>query len=161
MKIIPSENKLTNNLNPLAVADGFKMTFHRAPNVEYFLQSFSIPSVTVNETTVVRPQRDAHFPGDKLSYDPLTVTMMVSEDMDNFKEIYEWLHKSVMANNSSEMYDDITAHILSSKNNPNKKIIFRNAFPTSIGNISFSVQETDAVYGTVDVTFRYDYFTFE
>lgn len=161
MKLAPSTNTLTKNLNPLTTSDGFRITFHRAPNVQYLLQSFSIPSITVNENTVLRPQRDAHFPGDKLAYDPLTITMMVSEDMDNFKEIYEWLEKSVTANNSSEMYDDITAHILTSKNNPNKKIIFRNAFPTSIGNIQFSVQESEVVYGTVDVTFRYDYFTFE
>jgi hypothetical protein len=161
MKIIPSTNTLTKNLNPLATSDGFKMTFHRAPNVEYFLQSFSIPTITVNETPVVRPQRDAYFPGDKLSYEPLTVTMLISEDMDNFKEIYDWLEKSVTTNNSSDMYDDITAHILTSKNNPNKKIIFHNAFPTSLGNINFSVQEADIVYGTVDATFRYDYFTFE
>lgn len=161
MKILPTSNTLTKNLNPLATSDGFKITFHRAPNVEYFLQSFSIPSMSVNETVVLRPQRDAHVPGDKLVYEPFTVTMLVSEDMDNFKEVYNWLEKSVMTNNSNELYDDVTVHVLTSKNNPNKKIIFHNTFPISIGNLAFSVQEAEVVYGTVDVTFRYDYFTFE
>ena len=40
-------------------------------------------------------------------------------------------------------------------------MFFKNVFPTSIGNISFNVAEADVVYATVDVTFRYDYFTFE
>ncbi len=161
MSITPTSSVLTRNRNPLPTSDGFKITFHRAPNVEYFLQSFTIPTINVNETTIARPQRDAHVSGDKLMYDPFTVTMLVSEDMDNFKEIYSWLEKSVMSNNSSELYDDVTVHILTSKNNPNKRIIFRNTFPISIGNLSFSVQEAEIVYGTVDVTFRYDYFTFE
>lgn len=161
MKIIPGSSVLTQNKNPLAVSDGFKLTFHRAPNVEFFLQTFTIPNITVNETVAARPQRDAYFPGDKLVYAPLSVTMLVSEDMDNFKEIYDWLYKSVTANNASDMYDDITAHILTSKNNPNKKIIFRNAFPVELGNVNFNVAEAEVVYGTIDVTFRYDYFTFE
>ncbi len=161
MSITPTSSVLTKNRNPLPTSDGFKITFHRAPNVEYFLQSFTIPTINVNETVIARPQRDAHVPGDKLFYDPFTVTMLVSEDMDNFKEIYTWLEKCVMTNNSSELFDDVTVHILTSKNNPNKRIIFRNTFPISIGNLSFSVQEAEIVYGTVDVTFRYDYFTFE
>ena len=152
---------VTTNKNPLVISDGFRMVFSRAPNVQYFLQGFSIPSVSVNETIIPRGKQNVYAPGDTIVYEPLTVTMMVSEDMDNFKEIYDWLYREIDSNTMQEKYDDVTIYILTSKNNPNKKLIFRNVFPTSIGNIAFTVVEADVVYATVDVTLRYDYFTFE
>lgn len=152
---------VTQNKNPLVISDGFRMVFSRAPNVQYFLQGFSIPSVMVNETVIPRGKQNVYAPGDTIAFEPLTVTMMVSEDMDNFKEIYDWLYRNINSNAMQDKYDDITIYILTSKNNPNKKLLFRNVFPTSIGNIAFTVQEADVVYATVDVTFRYDYFTFE
>lgn len=153
--------KVTGNKNPLVVSDGFRLVFARAPNVQYFAQSIIIPSVSVNEVAVNRGKMTAYFPGDHMTFDPVTITMMVSENMDNFAEIYNWLHKSINAAKYDDKFDDMTIYILTSKNNPNKKIMFKNVFPTSIGNINFSVQEADIVYATVDVTFRYDNFTFE
>lgn len=156
-----SLGSITSNKNPLVISDGFRMVFSRAPNVQYFLQGFSVPSVTVNETVIPRGKQNVYAPGDAIVFDPLTITMMVSEDMDNFKEIFDWLYRNINSNNAEDKYDDLTIYILTSKNNPNKKMIFRNVFPTSIGNIAFTVQEADVVYASVDVTFRYDYFTFE
>ena len=145
---------VTNNKNPLAISDGFRMVFHSAPNTSYFCQNFVLPSVINGETTVSRPLVDAHFPGPKTSYDPLTITMLVAENMENYVEIFNWII-------SGNRTDDITVYILSSKNNVNKTVTFKNAFPTSIGSISFNVQDADITYAQVDVTFRYDYFTFE
>lgn len=152
---------LTQNKNPLAVSDGFRMVFNKAPNTSYFCQNFIMPGLTVSETVVPRPQEDAYFPGDKLIYEPLTVTMLVAENMENFVEIYEWLQRSVKENNTRDIFDDIIVYILSSKNNINREVTFKNAFPTNIGSISFNVQDTDITYAQVDVTFRYDYYTFK
>lgn len=154
-------NTLTKNKNALVSSDGFKMVFARAPNVQYFLQSFNIPSVTVNEATVPFRQYNAYVPGDRIQFDPLTVTMLVAEDMDNFQEIFSWLNKSVELNTMEDKFDDLTIYILTSKNNVNKTITFKDVFPTSIGNISFQSTDADVVYATVDVTFRYNHFTFE
>jgi hypothetical protein len=152
---------ITTNKNPLGVSDGFRMVFKKAPNTSYFCQNFIMPGVTTNEVTVQRPQISAFFPGDKIEYEPLTVTMLLAENMENYSEIYNWMISSVKSNQSSDKFDDILVYILSSKNNPNAIVTFKNAFPTNIGSISFSIQESDIVYAQVDVTFRYDYFTFE
>ena len=152
-------NTVTLNKNPLAVSDGFRMVFHKAPNTSYFCQNFTMPGVTVNEVVVARPQVDAYFPGDKLIFEPLTVTMLVAENMENYVEIFDWLNASVKSDNSPDKYDNITAYILSSKNNTNAEVTFVNAFPVSIAPISFNVQDNDVTYAQVDVTFRYDYFT--
>jgi hypothetical protein len=153
-------NYTTSNKNPLAISDGFRMAFHRAPNTSYFCQNFVMPSVTVNETVVNRPQTDVYVPGDKIVYEPMSITMLVAENMENYVEVFEWLQRSVNTNNSADKYDDITVYILSSKNNASGAVTFRNAFPTSLGSIAFNVQDADISYAQVDVTFRYDYFTF-
>ena len=150
---------ITQNKNPLAVSDGFRMVFHKAPNTSYFCQNFIMPSVTVSETVVNRPITDVYVPGDKISAEPLNITMLVAENMENYIEIYEWLHNSVTTNNSADKYDDITVYILSSKNNANVGVTFHNAFPVSLGSINFNVQDADITYAQVDVTFRFDYFT--
>lgn len=150
---------ITTNKNPLAVSDGFRMVFQRAPNTSYFTQNFVMPGIAVTETLISRPQVDAYVPGDKFQYEPLTVTMLVAENLENYIEIFNWLNKSVKTNNSEDKYDDILVYILSSKNNPNAEVVFKNAFPVSLGSISFNVQDADITYAQVDVTFRYDYFT--
>lgn len=152
---------ITTNKNPLAVSDGFRMVFHRAPNTSYFTQNFVMPSVGVTEALISRPQVDAYVPGDKFQYEPLTVTMLVAENLENYIEIFNWLNRSVKTNNSDDKYDDISVYILSSKNNANAEVVFKNAFPVSLGSISFNVQDADITYGQVDVTFRYDYFTLQ
>jgi hypothetical protein len=147
-------NYVTTNKNALAVSDGFRMVFHKAPNTSYFCQNFIMPSVNATEAVVTRPKVDAYFPGDKVTFDELSITMLVAENMENYVEIFDWM----MGNDNA--VDDITVYILSSKNNVNRTVTFKNAFPTSIGSISFSVQDADITYAQVDVTFRYDYFTF-
>jgi hypothetical protein len=147
-------NTLTDNKNPLAISDGFRMVFNRAPNTSYFCQNFIMPSVTGTEAIVARPKLDVYVPGDKVVFDPLSITMLVAENMENYVEIFDWMMSS------EEFTDDITVYILSSKNNVNRTVTFKNAFPTNIGSISFNVQDADITYAQVDVTFRYDYFTF-
>lgn len=161
MSVNIPESVLTLNKNPLVTSGGYKIVFDRAPNVTFFAQAVNIPGISVNEVAIARPQINAYVPGDKLIYEPLTLTVLLTEDLDNYKEIYTWLYQSVMENNSSKQYSDITIFSLTSKNNPNKEVVFKNAFPVSLGAVNFTVQETDTVYGQVDMTFRYDYFTFD
>ena len=126
----------------------------RSPNTSYFCQNFVLPSIVNGETTVARPLVDAHFPGPKTTYDPLTVSMLVAEDLANYIEIFNWIV-------AGDLTDDISVIILNSKNIGITKVTFKNAFPTSMGSVSFNVQDSDVVYGQVDINFRYDYFTFE
>lgn len=153
---------VTSNKNPLLLTGGFKMVISRAPNTSYFLKSWSMPTVSANETVISRPQVDAYVPGSKLVYDTLSCTMMVSEDMDNYQEIYNWLNLCVKGTQATEKekVDDVAIQILNSKNNPHKTVVFHNAFPIALGSFSWDVEDSDVTYATCEVVFRYDYFTF-
>ena len=152
-------NTITTNKNPLAISDGFRMVFHKAPNTSYFCQNFIMPTVNIGEVEVNRPQGTVYYPGEKVQYEQLSVTMLVAENMENYFEIYNWMKAASLENHNKDKFDDITVYILSSKNNANVGVTFHNAFPTSIGSINFNVQDADISYAQVDVTFRFDYFT--
>ena len=67
----------------------FKMT--KLPTVEFFVQSANIPGITLGETTLPTPLKDISMPGDKLTYQSLDVSFLVDENLNNYKEIHDWM----------------------------------------------------------------------
>jgi len=67
----------------------FKMT--KLPNVEFFIQSANIPSITLGETDIPTPLKDIPIPGDKVTYSSLDVSFLVDENLNNYKEIHDWI----------------------------------------------------------------------
>ena len=67
----------------------FKMT--KLPNVEFFIQSANIPSITLGETDIPTPLKDISIPGDKVTYSSLDVSFLVDENLNNYKEIHDWI----------------------------------------------------------------------
>ena len=53
------------------------------------------------------------------------------------------------------MFSDCVLTILSNKNNPVAECRFADCFPTSLGALEYSQNQTDVDYLTVDVTFKY------
>jgi hypothetical protein len=67
----------------------FKMT--KLPTVEFFVQSANIPGITLGDTTLPTPLKDISMPGDKLTYQTLEVSFLVDENLNNYKEIHDWM----------------------------------------------------------------------
>ena len=67
----------------------FKMT--KLPTVEFFVQSANIPGITLGDTTLPTPLKDISMPGDKLTYQSLDVSFLVDENLNNYKEIHDWM----------------------------------------------------------------------
>jgi len=62
--------------------------------------------------------------------------------------------------NTGGTYSDATLTILTSKNNPQLEVRFRDVFPTSLTGLSYSQQATDVDYLTATVTFNYTIYDF-
>ena len=60
--------------------------------------------------------------------------------------------------NDSDLYTDIVLQIMTSKNNLIANCEIYEAFPTSLGAIEYSAQETDMTYATCEVGFAYSWF---
>ena len=67
----------------------FKMT--KLPLVEFTVQTANIPGITLGETSMPTPLKDIPIPGDKVSYGSLDVTFLVDENLNNYKELHDWI----------------------------------------------------------------------
>ena len=174
----------------------FKFNILKLPKVEYFCTAVNIPGITLGGAPVQQtPFKDIPLPGDKLTYEPLSMTFIVDENLENFQEIHGWLvglgfprdyrefrdlissgNDRFPAKNTSVSteigkvkygtpnvggtYSDATLTVLTSKNNPQVEVRFRNVFPTSLTGLDYNQQATDVEYLTATVSFNYEIYDF-
>ena len=70
----------------------FKFSIIKLPKVEYFCTAVNVPGITLGGTMVQStPLKDIPIPGEKLTYEPLRMTFLVDENLENFQEIHGWL----------------------------------------------------------------------
>ena len=141
------------------------------PFLKYFCQTVVLPSVGTTEVTVPTPFSNTYRHGDKLIYEPFTITAIMDEDLRVWEETYKWLvgltkpqeySQYIKAKNpGAPLYFDGFLTTNTNANNPNIRIKFRNCHPTNIGLINFDTKVDADVIPTADFTFRYDYFEIE
>jgi len=69
----------------------FKFTCAKLPTVEFFCQTANVPRVTIGTADVETPLKNIPMPGDKLTYGELNVSFLVDENLNNYKELHDWL----------------------------------------------------------------------
>jgi len=180
MAIVPTQNlelldspTLSQNINFLSPL-GFRFQLNRAPNVEYFCQSATLPTISMVEVLQPNPLAQIPRPGDRITYEPLILRFRVDENMLNYLEIFNWIvglghpntldqYKNLIKNEATQsgIYSDGSILILSSNNNPSIRIAFENMFPLSLSPLAFDVTQSDVEFLEAEVTFRYTLFTVE
>ena len=153
------------NTNPLQPTK-FLLTFARIPATQYFCQEVNIPGVTLGEVDRATPFLDMYSPGTKLKYDPLDVTFVVNEDLQSWKDMYNWFtsiadpdgfeqrdHSRELQQNKK--FSDATLTVLSALNNPIIRIQYSNVFPLTMGDIKFDTKLSADTIITCTATFRY------
>jgi hypothetical protein len=162
------------NINYLAPT-GFKVTISREnyPAMQYFAQQIQHPAIDVGATeTPYKRLSSVAFIGDKITHGTLSMDLIMDENMQSYQEIYDWMHRmvneehtptsarfSTLGGEVPTSYCDIRVSILTSSNNPNKEFHYKNAFPTTLGDVMF-MSTSDGTYITFPVSFRFDYFEF-
>ena len=145
-----------NFLSPI----GFKFTIDNTlyPNLDYFCSSVSLPSISLSAVEMPYKGVNLGYTGDRLTFDDLTITFNINEDMENYKETFDWLHNCISTN---EIFtSDAVLNILSSHNNVTKSIRFSDCFPTSLSGVDFTSSATEVEYLQASVTFKYTNFEF-
>jgi len=69
----------------------FKFNITKLPKVEYFCTAVNIPGISLYTTQQRTPLKDIPQPGEKLTYGDLSMTFLVDEDLENYREIHGWL----------------------------------------------------------------------
>ena len=163
----------------------FKFSIVKLPKVEYFCTQVNLPGISISDNySQPTPFRDIPLPGEKLRYEPLAVTFIVDENLENYQEIHGWLRgigfpggheefKTLLDGGSDRfptsknttpnqggIFSDATLNILTSKNNPVTEVRFNDCFPISLSGLQYTQQATDTDYLTATVTFEYKLYDF-
>jgi len=69
----------------------FRFIITQLPKVEFFTTAASIPSITLGETSMPTRFKEIPMMGDKLDYEPLTITFLVDEYLENYMSLHEWM----------------------------------------------------------------------
>jgi len=141
---------------------GFKIIIDKEKysSLEYFALSVQHPGSIVNSIEVPIPRlMGMPVTGSKLTYSELSVNLILDEDMSAYKEMQSWMERTVLENETPALYNDITLIILTSHNNGNVRIKYKDCVPTSIGAIEFNSTSGDVPVLTFDAVFRFTEFT--
>lgn len=167
MAITTTEPTNKNFLSPL----GFKFVIQKTPNVNYFVQSVGLPSITLGNTSFPTPFVRTPIAGDHIEYGDLALTFKVDESMKNYLELYNWITaigfpdnfdqakavdpKFVTTGSGEGTYSDATLIVLSSAMNPIHEINFVDAFPISLTDFQFDSRNSDVEYIEASVVFKF------
>ena len=162
------------NRNFLSPA-GFKFTLQKAPKVDFFSKSVSLPNITLGAAIQSTYLRDIPVPGDKLQYGDLDVEFFIDENLENYLQIERWMRalgfpESLREGISLDPQEtdllnaarsDGTILVYNSSFNVIAKVDFKDMFPTSLTPVPFSADVTDINYIVATATFKYTIFNVE
>jgi hypothetical protein len=169
------ESFASNTPDNTSILQSTKFTFliPDMPFLKYFCQTVYLPSVSTSEVMIPTPFSATYRHGDKMVFEPFTVTALMDEDLRVWEETYKWMKSLTRPSSYDEyarktpkdvmtpLYFDGFLTINTNANRSNIRIKFHNCHPTSIGMVNFDTKVDADVIPTADFTFRYDIFEIE
>ena len=70
----------------------FKFQITKLPKVEYFCTAANIPGISIPSPSQPTPLADIPLPGDTISFDDLSITFLIDENLENYREIHGWMY---------------------------------------------------------------------
>ena len=158
-----------NFLSPL----NFKFQIKKAPYVNFFIQQVNIPSILLQSPEKGNPFVNIPYPGEHLKFGELKISFKVDEDLKNYLEIHNWITSLGKPENFDQyktiqdkpiatgegIYSDISLIVLSSSKMANYEIVFVDAYPITVSDLTFNTVDDTVNYVTASATFKYTYYT--
>ena len=83
----------------------FRFKIAKLPEVEFFVQTVNLPGISLGSATVPTPLYDYPVPGDKITYQSLDISFLVDENLNNYKELHDWLSGLGFGKNHQQFAD--------------------------------------------------------
>ena len=74
-----------------ATGTQWRLAFNRLPKTTWFCTAANLPGITLGEATFPPPMTDTFVAGDKLTFETLNITFLVDEELQNYRELWDWL----------------------------------------------------------------------
>ena len=153
-------------LSPL----NFKFQVKKLPTFGEYVQSVDFPGISVNPTEgLTNPFATIFVPGDHANFDTITVKFKIDEDLDNYREIFDWLEGlsrpteydqykqlvSAAPGSGEGAQVDATLSLLNSRQVPSIQFTFEDLAPIRLSgfNLDYTFEKTE--YITAEVEFKY------
>ena len=176
----PYDNQIENRnfLSP----QGFRLTLNRAPKVAFLGNSANIPSMQLGISEQPSYLNNIPQPGDKITFEDFTFRFLVDENLENYKEIFNWIRglgypeslDEIIQLQKEDINDfqqpkksllnivsDGTLQVLGSSYNTVMKVKFKDLFPYSLSALDFDATSEDYQYCTAELSFKYTLYNIE
>lgn len=143
----------------------FLITLKNQHTIELMIQQASIPGVTINEMPVNWQGLKDKMPGDSIDFNNLSLQVLLDEELNTFKEIYNNLifsHDPVNnAYSPLKAIFDATLHLTTNKNNIQHEIKFFDCWVSNFSDITLSSDTSEDEQLVVNLDIVYNFFTFK
>lgn len=159
-------------LSPL----GFKFQIKKLPTFNEYVQQVQFPGVVMGETEgLPNPFQKIVIPGEHMTFRKLNVTFKIDQDMDNYREIFDWIQGLGKPDNFDQYKNlasqpngsglgpqvDATLTVLDKDLKPNIDFYFYDVYPTELSGFKLDYTLDDVQYITADVEFSYREYTYK
>ena len=69
----------------------FRFKCSKLPEVEFFCQTANIPGIRLGMAEQKTSLKNIPIPGDKITFSDLSISFLVDENLNNYKEIHDWI----------------------------------------------------------------------
>ena len=69
----------------------FKFSINQLPKVEFFTTAANVPDISLSDVVIPTPFKPIPVMGQNLTYGNLSLTFIVDEFLENYRELHEWL----------------------------------------------------------------------
>jgi len=131
-------------------ANSFKLEIRKAPYLSATAKTITTPDISASPATMPTPFKNIPFSAGKPEYGNLSVTFNVSENLENYLEIVNWIKGVTFPNSFDQysdaqedpfgdgIYSDASVIILTNKGNPNYSMQLKDIYPISVSDLTFT-----------------------
>ena len=128
-----------------AISTNFRFNCSEIPFVSELAQDVTIPSVKLGQAQITSPFVDYNQPGEKILYAEIDVGFVMDENFDAYTEIYSWMERiagvpglsPVPVSQRRTLFADAEITILDNTGNMIRRMIFKDAWPVSLGALEY------------------------
>lgn len=156
-EVIKNNMQRLDNYN-LAFVTNWQCSFKDFPDLVYFAQNVTIPSLSVNGIQTPYKNQRTFMPDNRIDFGQLTITFLVDEDFNNYDTLIKEFFLQEKAPDGrpkmKEVFHDLTVTRLSSNNVPIARFIFSGCTLTNVGSISYNTTGSDPDLVVCDASFN-------
>lgn len=138
-------------------SSNFRVAIQGLGNITYNIQSATIPGVNMGVVDqYAQSEADYVIGGEKLVYNPWSMSFIVDEELSNFKAIKDWMERIVSKDDGAIIEaSDVTLVIYNARNSKSVEMHMKNALPISLTDVNMDIVNEEVTM-VATVTFEYD-----